>query len=578
MRLIAFLFLFLTYLVLNGQREDYTWPLGYNLERDTFIGVIGGMDLSFNTYPPLVDTVDRPIHFAQNSASICDSKTGELLFYTNEYYLNNRLNQRVKGGDSLVAYDHFMVTGGIGGAQSSIILPFPDRDSHYVLIHRQREILSDTFPPGVRATSLYYSIIDRSGDGGLGEVTERDILLLETHLQNGQYTACRHANGRDWWIVARQYYGKKLYVFLLDPTGVRLDHVESTEELLFYNWGRAEFSPDGKFFAIVSGNFSGSNIRNISIYDFDRCKGTFSLYSNFNRTNVLIGVSGISFSPNSKLLYFTINDTMLQYDLREQDVLASEQAVAAFDSFFDPFFTYFLYPIYRPDGKQFVISPNASRWFHTIHAPDSVGVACRMEQNDFPLPKYNFGTTHNYPHFRLGPIDGSMCDTLGIDNVPVALFRYDGKCKGRWFTDLSYYEPEDWFWDFGDGNTSADRLPTHRYDSNGVYQVCLTVSNGNGNHTWCDSVTIHCMTSSTADQDGSINIQIAPNPNPGLMRVDGLEGKSWSVRVFDMSGQLIPAERRGSWIKIRPEIDGLYIAHILVEDSTVVRKFVVNRE
>lgn len=578
MRLTVFLLLFLTSFELNSQREDYTWPIGYNFERDTILDIIGGMNVSFNTYPPEVDTINRPITFAGNSTSICDSESGELLFYSNGYYLNNKLNQRVLGGDSLIAYDQYTRTGGIGGPQSTLILPFPGRDSQYVLIHRQREILSDTFPPGVRATSLYYSIIDRRGDGGLGEVIDRDILLLEEHLQNGQYTACRHANGRDWWIVARQYYGKKLFVFLLDPTGIRLDHLDSTEELLFYDWGRAEFSPDGTLFAIASGNYSGSIIRNISIYNFDRCEGSFSLKENFNRTNLLGGGSGISFSPNSQLLYFTINDSMLQYDLREPEIIASEKTVAVFDSFFDPFFTYFLYPIYRPDGKQFVISAQSSRWFHTIHAPDSVGVACRMQQNDFPLPKYNFGTTHNYPHFRLGPIDGSTCDTLGIDNVPVALFRYDGKCKGRWFTDLSYYEPEDWFWDFGDENTSDERLPTHRYDSNGVYEVCLTVTNGHGSHTWCDSVTINCITSSTADQNVEINVQIVPNPNPGLMRIDGLGDKDCKVNVFDPSGKEIQLKRRGDWIKIKPDLDGLYIVQIRMEDEVIVRKVIVSRE
>jgi PKD repeat protein len=35
-----------------------------------------------------------------------------------------------------------------------------------------------------------------------------------------------------------------------------------------------------------------------------------------------------------------------------------------------------------------------------------------------------------------------------------------------------------WLWDFGDGNTSTDQLPTHTYADYGVYTVSLTVSNG----------------------------------------------------------------------------------------------------
>ena len=37
-----------------------------------------------------------------------------------------------------------------------------------------------------------------------------------------------------------------------------------------------------------------------------------------------------------------------------------------------------------------------------------------------------------------------------------------------------------WFWDFGDGNTSTDSIPTHYYQSAGNYQVRLIVSDGQG--------------------------------------------------------------------------------------------------
>ncbi|PCH96343.1 MAG: hypothetical protein COB85_03660 [Bacteroidetes bacterium] len=37
-----------------------------------------------------------------------------------------------------------------------------------------------------------------------------------------------------------------------------------------------------------------------------------------------------------------------------------------------------------------------------------------------------------------------------------------------------------WFWDFGDGNTSVDRHPTHTYQSSGFYNVILIVSSVDG--------------------------------------------------------------------------------------------------
>ena len=48
------------------------------------------------------------------------------------------------------------------------------------------------------------------------------------------------------------------------------------------------------------------------------------------------------------------------------------------------------------------------------------------------------------------------------------------------FFDQSTNLPTAWYWDFGDGNSSIFQNPTHQYDSNGVYDVTLTVTNSYG--------------------------------------------------------------------------------------------------
>ncbi|MGB8658559.1 MAG: PKD domain-containing protein [Candidatus Zixiibacteriota bacterium] len=45
------------------------------------------------------------------------------------------------------------------------------------------------------------------------------------------------------------------------------------------------------------------------------------------------------------------------------------------------------------------------------------------------------------------------------------------------FTDSSRGNPSNWFWDFGDGHTSTAQDPQHQYDSAGIYDVFLRVSN-----------------------------------------------------------------------------------------------------
>jgi PKD repeat protein len=47
------------------------------------------------------------------------------------------------------------------------------------------------------------------------------------------------------------------------------------------------------------------------------------------------------------------------------------------------------------------------------------------------------------------------------------------------FTNFSYYGVS-WLWNFGDGNTSVEESPWHKYESEGIYRVTLTVTSKDG--------------------------------------------------------------------------------------------------
>jgi len=51
------------------------------------------------------------------------------------------------------------------------------------------------------------------------------------------------------------------------------------------------------------------------------------------------------------------------------------------------------------------------------------------------------------------------------------------------FRDESLGSPTSWWWDFGDGSTSAEQHPTHEYACAGIYPVSLTVTNASGADT-----------------------------------------------------------------------------------------------
>jgi PKD repeat protein len=63
------------------------------------------------------------------------------------------------------------------------------------------------------------------------------------------------------------------------------------------------------------------------------------------------------------------------------------------------------------------------------------------------------------------------------DFEAVAFKSCDGKVE---FIDRSTNIPTSWKWDFGDGNTSTVKNPTHTYSASGNYDVSLKVSNAHG--------------------------------------------------------------------------------------------------
>lgn len=85
------------------------------------------------------------------------------------------------------------------------------------------------------------------------------------------------------------------------------------------------------------------------------------------------------------------------------------------------------------------------------------------------------------------------------------------------FQDASANDPESWQWDFGDGTTSNLQNPEHRYDSSGVYTICLVVGNAYGTDTICQMINVILTSVQVAGVE--LDLQIAPNPFGDQLRV-----------------------------------------------------------
>jgi hypothetical protein len=303
--------------------------------------------------------------------------------------------------------------------------------------------------------------------------------------------------------------------------------------------GQVVFSPNGLHFFIY-GTVSTTQGAYLNLYDFDRCTGLLSNHQQYHF--ISNGWGGCSFSPNSRFLYVNYFTKAYQYDLEAPDVWASRIQVALYDGFLDPLNTTFYLMQLGPDGKIYANSPSGVKSLHVIHNPDEKGLNCEYQQHGVSLPTYNAFSIPSFPNYRLGPLDGSPCDTIGLDNSPISWWRSEADTLESLrvnFHDLSYYEPNAWLWDFGDGSSGSDeRHPVHNFPEPGDYLVCLTVSNANTSHTLCR--TLHFTVSAIDNPDVKNSISVSPNPFDNVLNItQSLPLRSPFFYLYDQMGRKV---------------------------------------
>ncbi|MBV6405228.1 MAG: hypothetical protein GFGODING_01995 [Flavobacteriales bacterium] len=368
----------------------------------------GGVDMDFDSGSLIVSTISRDIGFSRTNANIADA-SGNLMFSTNGAFVANVTGDTMLNGTGLNPSDYTSIyPEGLHLSQACLILPKPDSSGIYYLLHGTLDNIS-----GPNALYLYLTTIDMSLDGGLGGVLSKNQILIDDALNTGRITAVRHANGRDWWVFCHKVNTNSFYRLLVTPSGAVVDGTQSIGIVRPPDNGQACFSPDGSKYAYYWGQ------DDLEVFDFDRCTGLFS-----DPVHILINdansMGGVAFSPNSRYLYVSSLEDVYQYDTQASDIVASMVHIATWDGFyspFPPFATLFDIAQLAPDGKVYIGTGNSTFHLHVIHDPDSAGFACGMEQHGIELPHYFVNSLPNHPNYHLGPIDGSVCDSLGINTL-----------------------------------------------------------------------------------------------------------------------------------------------------------------
>jgi hypothetical protein len=137
--------------------------------------------------------------------------------------------------------------------------------------------------------------------------------------------------------------------------------------------GQATFSPDGAKYVMQNaiGQWVGYYT---DIYDFDRCSGMLSNHEQMHFVDTF--AYGAAISPNSRWMYLSAGDKILQYDLWADSVVLSAKLIGVYEPFNDPFPTKFLWIFLAPDHKIYIVTTSGSRTLHIIHLLSSGAYAC----------------------------------------------------------------------------------------------------------------------------------------------------------------------------------------------------------
>jgi hypothetical protein len=438
--------------------RDKTWILGYGTGDEWNTNRAGGMFLKFSDSTYQIEKFD--INGGEITV-VANNEDGNLLFYANGCAIYNKNHEIMENGDALNPTSPYTEDCDIDKRDSdlksgNILLNIPNNPNEYILIQL-----------GSKLGALdYYEInhqvltskIDISANNGLGKVLYKNLPIIDTDSLHEQMVATRHGNGRDWWIIIPRGTERDFWKILLTPEGLQTPLLQKlspqptfkkitgggSDYYLEYEkeskYGQSCFSPDGSIFCRAQTGFS-----EVEIYDFDRCSGNMTLrktiplpfFNTENEGDIPNYFVGCSISPNNRFLYFDNSFNLYQFELCDKNLNNVEPLlIAQWDKFLDDsddqihgFETNFFQMRNIPNGEICIATVSTTHFLHIIHEPNKAGKACNFEQRGLALPRFNGLVTNYFPNFNLYDLQGSVCDSLGIDDPSKQVWEIGSKIK-----------------------------------------------------------------------------------------------------------------------------------------------------
>lgn len=406
-----------------AQKEAANW----------YFGDKAGLD--FNSLTP-VALLNGQLTTNEGSASISNGD-GVLRFYTDGTTVYNRNHVQMQNGDGLL--------GNLSSTQSAMIIPVPGNLTKYYIF---------TVPAESAPAGLNYSEVDMNLDGGLGAITaNKNIRLDAPFLVSEKITAVRHADGEQFWVISHRMDSNSFIAFLVSSAGIQTTPIISSVGRFTGTGGLSSIgylkaSPDGKKLASAKQNVSPD----VELFDFDNSTG---IVSNAMRLDN-VGGYGLEFSPDSRLLYFSIfTSDIYQFDVTLPDlnaIVSSKTLIARGN---------FAALQLALDGKIYAVKNNGAQngTLAVINSPNNIGTSCNFQE--------------------VGPSLGGKKSILGLPPFIQSFFKQEIKAEQfcaenpTKFSITINANITSATWNFGDGNSSTSINPNHTFATPGTYPVTV---------------------------------------------------------------------------------------------------------
>ena len=401
----------------------------------SFTSVFNGNAVTNNYF----DTVNN-FMFEAGHSNICDS-AGNLILCSNGFHIYNQNRTIIDNGDSLVS-DALIDFNPEGSryTQSSLFLPLGN-GKYCFITATASDYEVNTYWQHLNLGRcefdlLLYNIVDMKANSGQGKVVKRKIPLLQNvQLSKCQMMACRHGDGKSWWLLKQVQKNNFIYKFLITQDSVYGPFTQSFAQPVFSLAevaGQSMFNDDGTRYATTC-----RGTGKVFVADFDRCSGNLSnplvyqmpfstIMNPYDSTIFVDSFSeGLCFSPNGRFVYVSNYYHIQQLDLQDPNPNTQWTVVAAMDTTWDYFQEYSsIYP--GPDGKIYIGNWNAlSAQMSVINNPNIKGAGCNFCPRCLRFPKYHFSPTNIgggvmqppcMANYRLGATN-PICWPVGIEPV-----------------------------------------------------------------------------------------------------------------------------------------------------------------